>query len=191
MYNGSFFYEFYYCFFEKKINFTKEQIKNNLCKIFDMMDGSYRKLFANVRNDIKNENLEKCCIFLSFIYDINLMMNDTIYHGITNFDLYKPFIILKNINNQWNHVENQNKDCILRYPNDTFLIKIYYDFILKKHIRNEYDKKLKNIKKWDKLRILEYSKKLEINTIKKGKKKQFISKTKTELINEILEKLTP
>ena len=59
LYKGSFLEEFYFCFFGKKCNFSLETIKNNLCKIFDMMDGSYRKLFPLMREYIDNDIIIK------------------------------------------------------------------------------------------------------------------------------------
>jgi len=190
VYKGSFFEEFYYCFFGKKSNFSEEVIKKNLCKIFDMMDGSYRKLFPLMRECIEKIDIEKCCIFLSFIYDINIIINKEIYHGLTKLDLYKPFIILKKEGTKYYHMENEKSECILRYPIDNFLLKIYYDYLLKNHIYLEYEKKMKLLIKWDKEKIIEYAKKLEIVILKKGKKKKYIQKNKTELLNEIQNKLS-
>ena len=154
-----------------KLILGHEIIKNNLCKIFDMMDGSYRKLFPLMRECIDKLDIEKCCIFISFIYDINIIIDTEIYHGLTTLVLYKPFIILKRVGNKYYHMENKKGECILRYPNDDLLLKIYYDNLLKKNIRFEYEKKLKLITKWDKEKIINYAKRLEIVILKKGKKK--------------------
>lgn len=189
IYKGSFFEEFYYCFFGKQSNFSNESIKNNLCKIFDMMDGTYRKLFPLMRECIDTEDVERCSIYMSFIYDINIVIDDEIYHGLSDFDLFKPFIILKKKNNKYYHIENEKKECILRYPSDDNLLKIYYNYLLKTHIYSEYEKKLKKIIKWDKEKIINYSKELGIKILKEGKKKRYIQKNKTELINEIYSKL--
>lgn len=190
VYKGSFLEEFYYCFFAKQCNLSEEDIKNNLCKIFDMMDGSYRKLFPLMRESIDDNDIERCCIFMSFIYDINIVINQDIYHGLTKLDLYKPFLILKKENKKYYHMENENGECILRYPNDNFLLKIYYDNLLKNNINYEYEKKMKMMIKWDKEKIIEYAKKLEIIILKKGKKKKYIQKNKTELLHEIQNKLS-
>lgn len=184
----SFLTSFFYCFFNKDINVDDNEIKKYLCQIYDMMDGSHRKKFSCMREKIEQQSVQDISIFLSYIYDINLIVNNKIYFGFYGFDLYKPFIILNYKNNKYVPYE-LNNEVIFHYPKHHFLFKIYYEWFIKKEIYNQYKIKLNKMLKWDKQKILNYSNKLNIDIHKYGKKKKMIKKNKKELLEEIFNKL--
>lgn len=186
--------EFYYSFFGINTKIDINEIKSNLCKIYDTIDGTYRKTFMMFRENLEKMDIEMICNFLCTIYDINIIIYNKLekfkmYSGKSDFYLYKPFIILKKDNKKYYHLENiETNDTIFSYPNDNFLIK-YQKYIYMDDLLVLYRNKLKRIQKYNKEQLNEYARKMNIDINKKNKNGKLINKTKKEILEQIYSKI--